>query len=721
MSSYRKALTVAIRTLLTLILTGFLTVAAQAAQLFIPVQAVRGATEQNKFVEQLRKMSTTKSLSLVRIDLKALKQNVVQMKLRGDVTSKAVKQRIDKRSEKDFTWYGKLSDVPGDAVLVIHGDSVEGTVRRGTDLFKIQSVGSGMHSVIEIDQSRFPPEEPPSFKEKERQINQPESSGGDAARDSSLSSLTPIIEVLVAYTGSAETAKGGSNSIKAMIQLAIDETNQSYVNSRINARLHLAQVAKVNYDESTRDFDTILSHFAGLNDGFMDEIHTLRNTYAADVAVLIINKTDYCGLADAIRAKTDTAFAIVHYDCATGYYSFGHEIGHLQGARHNIEVDSSSTPFTYGHGFHSGSAWRTVMAYDCTPSCPRIQYWSNPDVSYNGIAMGTAVTQDNARVLNTTAAAVATFRNQDGTIWKYTGTSCSGNSCPGWQALDNNPKTVTIAAADGGVYQLHNDGMIWKYTGVPCSGNSCPGWQRLDNNPKTNGIVSAGTSLYQLHNDGMIWKYTGTPCSGNSCPGWQRLDNNTKTKAIVAAGTSLYQLHNDGMIWKYTGTPCSGNSCPGWKRLDNNPKTKAIVAAGTRLYQLHNDGMIWKYTGTPCSGNSCPGWQRLDNNPKAKAIAAAGTRLYQLHNDGMIWRYTGTPCSGNSCPGWQRLDNNSKTTAISAAGTRLYQLHNDGMIWRYTGTPCSGNSCPGWQRLDNNPKTKSIDAAGTALYQLHGN
>jgi hypothetical protein len=32
---------------------------------------------------------------------------------------------------------------------------------------------------------------------------------------------------------------------------------------------------------------------------------------------------------------------------------------------------------------------------------------------------------------------------------------------------------------------------IWRFTGTPYSGNSCPGWQRLDNNPKTEAIAQA--------------------------------------------------------------------------------------------------------------------------------------------------------------------------------------------------------------------------------------
>lgn len=130
----------------------------------------------------------------------------------------------------------------------------------------------------------------------------------------------------------------------------------------------------------------------------------------------------------------------------------------------------------------------------------------------------------------------------DAIIWRYTGTPCNSNSCPGWQALDFNHKTVAITAAEGGLYQLHNDGAIWRYTGTPCSGISCPGWQKLDQNSKTVAISAGGDNLYQLHTDGAIWRYTGTPCSGNSCPGWQKLDQN-KIKSIVAAGTALYQLH----------------------------------------------------------------------------------------------------------------------------------------------------------------------------------
>ena len=93
-------------------------------------------------------------------------------------------------------------------------------------------------------------------------------------------------------------------------------------------------------------------------------------------------------------------------------------------------------------------------------------------------------------------------RHSDGRIWRFTGTVCSGASCPGWQMLDNNPMTATTASGAGRIYQMHNNGRIWRWTGVPCSGASCPGWQMIDNNPASVAIAATViviVSLWPLH------------------------------------------------------------------------------------------------------------------------------------------------------------------------------------------------------------------------------
>lgn len=279
------------------------------------------------------------------------------------------------------------------------------------------------------------------------------------------------------------------------------------------------------------------------------------------------------------------------------------------------------------------------------------------------------------------------------------------------------PLDVPLAAPP--LYQRHADGKIWRYTGTPCSGGSCPGWELLDNNQETVSIVAAGRHLYQRHKDGKIWRYKGGPCNGTSCPGWQLLDNNQDTAEITAGGipaqTELYQRHKNGKIWRYTGEPCNGTSCLGWQLLDNNTKTQEITATVRMrsngvpvqaLYQRHIDGKIWFYTGTPCKDGLCPGWQLVGDHPDTISIVTATEYLYQLRKDGSILIYPHTTCSGVSC--WQLLDNNPRTRQIAAGTVSLYQRHDNGAIWRYTGPPCKPDrSCPGWQ-LFYDPTTWTI-------------
>ena len=213
--------------------------------------------------------------------------------------------------------------------------------------------------------------------------------------------------MLVVYTASAAAA---TSNISSLIQLAVDETNQSYVNSGININMVRVHTAQVTYNESGRSFSQHVAAVRSTTDGLMDNVHTLRNTYAADV--LVVNDSEACGIASSIGSTATSAFAVAHYSCITGYYSFGHEVGHLQGARHDRFVDGSTTPYAYGHGYIPASkTWRTVMAYgnNCS-NCTRIQYWSNPLKTYGGVAMGTALYEDNARVLNLTAPTVAAYR-----------------------------------------------------------------------------------------------------------------------------------------------------------------------------------------------------------------------------------------------------------------------------------------------------------------------
>lgn len=58
-------------------------------------------------------------------------------------------------------------------------------------------------------------------------------------------------------------------------------------------------------------------------DGKMDEAHTLREQYKADLVALIIDDPAYCGMAYLGPSK-NYMFSVTAWNCATGYYSFGH-------------------------------------------------------------------------------------------------------------------------------------------------------------------------------------------------------------------------------------------------------------------------------------------------------------------------------------------------------------------------------------------------------------
>jgi len=285
-------------------------------------------------------------------------------------------------------------------MLVKNGKTITGNVHFNGEWYKIRPLKTGGHAIVAVNHAAMPPDHP---KEYARLPNIPmqEKPADKAVGDT-------VIRVMVHYTSSAATASG---NISGLIDLAVAESNQGYDNSGVLIDLVLAHKSQVTYTQSG-SFSTDLSRYRGTSDGYMDSIHTTRNSVAADVGLLVINNSSSCGLASGIGSTASTAFSDAHWDCITGYYSFAHEIGHLQSARHDPANDPSTSPYSYGHGYqyNGNPKWRTIMAYACSGGCPRLNYWSNPNKLYNGLPMGTTSTSDNARVLNNTRGTVAAFR-----------------------------------------------------------------------------------------------------------------------------------------------------------------------------------------------------------------------------------------------------------------------------------------------------------------------
>ncbi|GHA89594.1 M12 family metallo-peptidase [Cognatilysobacter bugurensis] len=333
----------------------------------------------------------------------------------------AVLENAEAVGEGGLVWSGRIketaksrpgslrevaSDAANSAILVRRGNGVTGNVRVDGKLYRIRPLPEGGHAVVEVDESRMPKDHPAEYDALPK-IRMAGGDSGMVGTMGSSSGTAQTIRVMVVATANAINGYGGD--MRALVDLAVAESNQSYKNSNVGITLQLAGYYTTTYNSVGMSTD--LSRFRGTSDGYMDGVHSTRNSVAADVMMLVVNDSSSCGLASGIGSSASTAFAAVYWNCATGYYSFAHEIGHLQSARHDPAADPSTTPYAYGHGYQApNKAWRTIMSYNCSPSCPRINYWSNPNKTYGGVAMGTSTKNDNQRVLVNTKATIAGFR-----------------------------------------------------------------------------------------------------------------------------------------------------------------------------------------------------------------------------------------------------------------------------------------------------------------------
>jgi len=236
----------------------------------------------------------------------------------------------------------------------------------------------------------------------------------------------PEMDVMVMWTRDAECKNAGLStgctvtsdtydSMLATVELAMVETNQAYTNSQINARVRLVHYYRSDYQETS--FGGSLNDLRNNGDGSLDEVHDLRIQYGADIVALLIDDAQYCGIARLGPAYA-SMFSVTAWNCATGYYSFGHEIGHNLGCRHDLGTQGACSSSNYNYGWRDPDGdFRTVMAYNCRTNacdniavsgCTRVNWWSNPDVTYMGKTTG-ASNANNARQINNVAATVAAY------------------------------------------------------------------------------------------------------------------------------------------------------------------------------------------------------------------------------------------------------------------------------------------------------------------------
>ena len=381
-------------------------------ELFIHLLEKSNLTPRQEHVfEYIKSRKMNASVRTVKIDPEALSAPRVVLNISPDVTFAVDAKKLNTKWDSTH-WTGVASDELDSASFVIRGENVTGTIRIADRIYSVKPIGGGLHAIIERIPAAFPDDHPPKYSERKINVNRIEESLmqrriADPQADAAPPLSSEEISVLVAYTHAVDSFVVDP---VGLIELAVKDTNQSYENSEIAAKVTLAGTQKVNYSES-QDIEIDLERLSENGDGHLDSLHEARDLMSADLVVLLVNDDQYCGWTDEILAGEDSAFAVVYHECAIDYYSFAHEIGHLQGARHNPEVDEEIVPFEYGHGFLLESEKvRTIMAANCPDDCTRLPYWSNPEVLFNGKRLGSSEKSNNARVVVETLPLVSGFR-----------------------------------------------------------------------------------------------------------------------------------------------------------------------------------------------------------------------------------------------------------------------------------------------------------------------
>jgi hypothetical protein len=317
-------------------------------------------------------------------------------------------------------WRGDLGEPgSGDHLLLAWVDgSAAATVWLDGELFRLRESASGL-LLTEVNGADLPS----CACGAEHEVSSSSSPSGDRGPAlETYSGSVETVDVLTAYTPAVRQSLGGTNGALALVDLAVAETNLSYSNCDAGIFLRLVHAYETNYSESS-SISTDLSRWRSTNDGYMDEVHALRDTWGADACALISNSSGACGVAylmtNVSQNFQSSAFSVTVRTCATGYYTYGHELGHNFGCAHDTDNAGSSSK-SYGYGYRTpNNLYRTVMAYSPGSRKP---IFSSPLHTWNGYVMGTAQKEDNARALTENAPTIANWR--PATVG---GADCNGN------------------------------------------------------------------------------------------------------------------------------------------------------------------------------------------------------------------------------------------------------------------------------------------------------
>ncbi|MBL8232546.1 MAG: hypothetical protein JNL98_28875, partial [Bryobacterales bacterium] len=429
------------------------------------------------------------------------------------------------KDKSTFLWHGRIEGMErGYVVLGITGDVASALINTDEgDEYRIKWVAGSLHAIQQVDiEAPFAVhdavEVPASELKPDRDVDNRDADNRDADKSGlrERAAGETVIDLMVAYTAAARDSAGGVTAIQNNIQTTVASANQAFTNSGVQIQFNLVHTMLVNYSEGSGDVTDALAPLRSTSDGVMDEVHAARDTHGADLVCLWIQGSaggpwgGTVGYAYQLTSASSSfapwGFSVVEQYWAASY-TMAHELGHNMGAQHDRANAGNSGAYSYSYGYQNavlGSAFRTIMAYQCAGmSCPKIPYWSNPVVSYNGTPTGIASNQansaDNALTLNNTRTAVAAFRSgAAGCTYQISPTSATVGSSSG-------SGSVSVTAASGCAWTASTATSWLQVTsGSSGSGNGTVSYSYTSNasTSSRNGSITIAGNTFSITQNG---------------------------------------------------------------------------------------------------------------------------------------------------------------------------------------------------------------------------
>ena len=252
------------------------------------------------------------------------------------------------------------------------------------------------------------------------------------------------IDCMIVYTPSARDYANNGSGINNFISQAMSLAQLGMDNSLVEITMRLVHSALINYTESGSS-NTDLDRLTDAADGYMDEVHTWRDSYGADLVHLFTNVEDTGGLGWLLNTTAglpEWAFCLGRIKQVSWTTTTVHEWGHNMGCHHRKDQSTQPGPglFSYSAGWrwigNDSAKYCSIMSYtdDWDGVNPtQVEYFSNPSVNYKGTPTGNAADGDNARTLREIKTVISNYRSGSGTntLTITAGTGGTTNPVPG--------------------------------------------------------------------------------------------------------------------------------------------------------------------------------------------------------------------------------------------------------------------------------------------------